>query len=169
MKSRIPCFAGIFSGCTWITSLSFYSHWKVFHVDILVLFQFLFWMRKWIQLLNLTHKPKWLVHNYHLVTYLVMSDSFETPWTVAHQAPLSMGFPGKNTRVDWHFLAQGIFLSQGSNPYLQILCCWAIREDQLVHNLRQSYLHVLKTCVCMCVCVCVSPSVVSDSLRPLWL
>ena len=22
----------------------------------------------------------------------VMSDSFETPWTVAHQAPLSMGF-----------------------------------------------------------------------------
>ena len=23
----------------------------------------------------------------------VMSDSFATPWTVAHQAPLSMGFP----------------------------------------------------------------------------
>ena len=23
----------------------------------------------------------------------VVSDSFETPWTVAHQAPLSMGFP----------------------------------------------------------------------------
>ena len=22
-----------------------------------------------------------------------MSDSFEAPWTVAHQAPLSMGFP----------------------------------------------------------------------------
>ena len=25
----------------------------------------------------------------------VMSDSFATPWTVAHQAPLSMGFPGQ--------------------------------------------------------------------------
>ena len=22
-----------------------------------------------------------------------------TPWTIVHQAPLSMGFPGKNTRV----------------------------------------------------------------------
>ena len=28
---------------------------------------------------------------------------FATSWTVAHQAPLSMGFP-KNTRVGWHFL-----------------------------------------------------------------
>ena len=26
-----------------------------------------------------------------------------TPWTVAHQASLSMGFPGKNTGVDSHF------------------------------------------------------------------
>ena len=26
----------------------------------------------------------------------VLSNSFETPWTVAHQAPLSMGFPGKH-------------------------------------------------------------------------
>ena len=24
-----------------------------------------------------------------------MSDSFVTPWTIAHQAPLSMGFPGQ--------------------------------------------------------------------------
>ena len=26
-------------------------------------------------------------------SHSVMSDSFETPWTAAHQAPLSMGFP----------------------------------------------------------------------------
>ena len=26
-------------------------------------------------------------------SHQVMSDSFETPWTVAHQAPLSMGSP----------------------------------------------------------------------------
>ena len=32
-----------------------------------------------------------------------------TPWTVAHQAPLSMEFPGKNTGVDCCFLLQGIF------------------------------------------------------------
>ena len=34
---------------------------------------------------------------------------FVTPWTVAHQAPLSMGFPGKNTRVGFYALLQGIF------------------------------------------------------------
>ena len=36
-----------------------------------------------------------------------------TPWTVAHQASLSMDFPGKNTGVCCHFLLQGIFLTQG--------------------------------------------------------
>ena len=39
---------------------------------------------------------------------------FETPWTVAHQTPLFMGFPGKNTGVDCHSLLQGIFPTQGS-------------------------------------------------------
>ena len=40
---------------------------------------------------------------------------FATPGTVAHQASLSMDSPGKSTRVDFHFLLQGIFLTQGSN------------------------------------------------------
>ena len=31
-----------------------------------------------------------------------MRDSFETPWTVARQSPLSMGFPSKNTGVGCH-------------------------------------------------------------------
>ena len=44
-----------------------------------------------------------------------MSDS-ATPWTVAHQSPLSTEFPGKNTRVGSHFLLQGIFLTQELNP-----------------------------------------------------
>ena len=35
---------------------------------------------------------------------------FVTPWTVAHQAPLSMDFPGKNVEVGCHFFLQGIFL-----------------------------------------------------------
>ena len=39
-----------------------------------------------------------------------------TPWTVAHQAPLSMGFfQGKNIGMGCHFLLQGIFLTQGLN------------------------------------------------------
>ena len=43
-----------------------------------------------------------------------------TPWTVACQAPLSMGFSGKNTGVGCHFLFQGIFPTQGSNPGLPL-------------------------------------------------
>ena len=39
-----------------------------------------------------------------------------TPWTVAHKAPLSMRFPSKNTGMHCHFLLQGLFLNQGSNP-----------------------------------------------------
>ena len=41
-----------------------------------------------------------------------------TPWTVACQVPLSMGFPGKNTGVGCHFLLQGIFPTQGMNLHL---------------------------------------------------
>ena len=37
----------------------------------------------------------------------VMSDSFVTPWTVAHQAPLSWDFLGKNTGMGRHSLLQG--------------------------------------------------------------
>ena len=63
-------------------------------------------------------------------SHSVVSDSV-TPWTVAHQAPLSMGFPrdfpGKNTGVCSHALLQGIFPTQGSNLGLlhcgQILHC----------------------------------------------
>ena len=43
---------------------------------------------------------------------------FETPWTVAYQAPCPWDFPGNSTGVDRHFLLQGIFLTQGSNPGL---------------------------------------------------
>ena len=39
-----------------------------------------------------------------------------TPWTVAHQAPLSMGI---SRQEYWSILPlQGIFLTQGSNPGL---------------------------------------------------
>ena len=43
---------------------------------------------------------------------------FATPRTVAHQPPLSMEFPGKNTGVGCHRLLQGFILTQGSNPCL---------------------------------------------------
>ena len=40
-----------------------------------------------------------------------------TPWTVVCQAPLCVRF-SKNTGVGCHFLFQGIFPTQGSNPVL---------------------------------------------------
>ena len=43
---------------------------------------------------------------------------FATPRSVALHAPLSWGFPSKNTGVGCHFLLQGIFLTQGSNMCL---------------------------------------------------
>ena len=49
---------------------------------------------------------------------LGVSDCLSTPWTVARQAPLSMGFQGKNTGVGCHFLCQGFFPTQGSKPHL---------------------------------------------------
>ena len=44
------------------------------------------------------------------------SSLFETPWTAAHQAPLSLGSPRHGHWSGCHFLLQGIFLTQGSSP-----------------------------------------------------
>ena len=41
---------------------------------------------------------------------------FATPWTVAHQAPLSVEFSSKNTGVSCHFLLQGNLPDPGIGP-----------------------------------------------------
>ena len=46
-----------------------------------------------------------------------------TPWTAAHQAPLSVGFPRQVTGVGCHFLLQGIFPTQRSNASLSCVSC----------------------------------------------
>ena len=52
---------------------------------------------------------------------------FVTPWTVARQAPLSMGTPSKNTAVRCHSLLQGIFPTKTSNPGL-LYCRWILHH-----------------------------------------
>ena len=47
-----------------------------------------------------------------------MSDSFETPWTVALQAPLSTGFSKREYWSGCHALLQGIFPDPGIEPCL---------------------------------------------------
>ena len=88
-------------------------------------------------------------HIYHtavVLTYLtsgilifarsVVSDSFETPWTVAHQA---QDFPGKSTGVGCHFHLQGIFPTQGSNPNL---LHWQADSSPLIHKAtREALMH----------------------------
>ena len=58
---------------------------------------------------------------------------FATPWTVAHQAPLSMGLPSKNTGVGCHFLLQGIIPTQGSTSCLLHLLHWQADSLPLSH------------------------------------
>ena len=62
-----------------------------------------------------TKKTRLLVKGFESVTHSVVSDS-PTPWTVAHQAPLSMGFSRQEYWSGCHSLLQGISLTQGSNP-----------------------------------------------------
>ena len=47
---------------------------------------------------------------FHLFSCLVMSDSFVTSWTVAHQVPLSMGFPMQEYWMESLFGGGVIFL-----------------------------------------------------------
>ena len=47
-----------------------------------------------------------------------VSDSFLTPWTVAHQAPLSIGFPRQEYWSGLHFLLWKFSPIQGPHPHL---------------------------------------------------
>ena len=61
--------------------------------------------------------------NEAVITFLILFSCSDTqscstlcyPTTVAHQAPLSMGFSRQDIGVGCHFLLQGIFLTQGLN------------------------------------------------------
>ena len=58
---------------------------------------------------------------------------FTTPWIVARQTLCPWSFPGKDTGVGCHFLLQGIFLSQGTNPHLLRLLYWQAGSLPLHH------------------------------------
>ena len=88
-------------------------------------------------------------------SHSVVSDSLPTLWTVAHQAPVSMGFSRlKNTGVGCHALLQEIFPTQGSKPGLppwgQILYQLShqgsplniiVKLTKLGHNIDKYFLH----------------------------
>ena len=89
-------------------------------------------------------------------SHSVVSQLFVTPWAVAHQAPLSMGFPRQETEVGCHFFLQRIFLAQGLNLHL---LNWQVDSLPLSHQgslyFPQASLQgccILYSCVC-----CFSP------------
>ena len=47
-----------------------------------------------------------------------------TPWTVAHKAPLYLGFSRQEYGGSYHVLLQGIFLTQGLNVHLLGFLHW---------------------------------------------
>ena len=74
-----------------------------------------------------------------------------TPWTGAHQAPLSMNSPGKYTGVGSHSLLKGIFLTQGLNLCLthcrQIFYCLSYQGSPY-HHLSPEFFFLLKVTLC---------------------
>ena len=55
---------------------------------------------------------------------------FMTPWALAHQTPPSMELSRQEYWSRFHFLFQGIFLTQGSNPNL---LRWQMHSLALCH------------------------------------
>ena len=66
------------------------------------------------------HSPRTGCHSCWYLVTSVMSD-FVTPWTVARQAPLSMGFPRQESWSGLPFTSPGILPTHGLN--LGLLCC----------------------------------------------
>ena len=58
---------------------------------------------------------------------------FVTLWAIALQAPLSAEFSRENTGVGCHFLLQGTFLTQESNPCVLHLLHWQADSLPLCH------------------------------------
>ena len=79
-------------------------------------------------------------------------------------------FPGKNSGVGCHFLLQGIFPTQGSNPRLLhcrwILYCWATREAPSFT--QYSYFQIHLCCVWM-IQLCISIYMLCISIQYNWI
>ena len=66
---------------------------------------------------------------------------FVTLWTAAYQAPLSMGFPGKNTGVRFHFLLQEIFpRDQTHIPCVSCITGWFFTTEPSQKSHKSPYL-----------------------------
>ena len=88
---------------------------------------------------------------------------FETPWTVAHQAPLSMGFSRQESWRGCHALLHGIFPTQGMTSSLLGLLHWKAgslplvppgKPTQSVQTILTPYQRCQVKCRTSCVFIC---------------
>ena len=104
----------------WINSLSEYSDKDPSQINMILL-----------ALYNLGLK-EFFGHKLHCFSCFSCVQHFATLWTVAHQAPLSMGYSRQEYWESRHTLLQGIFLAQGLNPLLFYLLHWQADSLPLV-------------------------------------
>ena len=79
--------------------------------------------RRGLRITGILHTSKVLFRllHFHKEKIVLVAQSCPTfcyPMDCSLPAPLSMNSPGKHTEVGCHYLLQGIFLTQGSNPGL---------------------------------------------------
>ena len=82
-----------------------------------------------------------------------MADSLRPAWNVAHQAPLSMGFPGQDSWSGLPFPAPGGLPHPGSEPTFPALAAAFFTPESPGKPHLDT---VISICLCVCVCVCVS-------------
>ena len=77
----------------------------------------------WVPVCTCLPSPKFRDREHIYACMLSHVQIFATPWTIAHQTPLFMGFPREEYWSGCHFFLQGIFPTQESNlGLLQKLC-----------------------------------------------
>ena len=69
-----------------------------------------------------------------------MSDSFVTPWTVAYQSPLSMGFPRQEYWNGLPFPSPGIYVKLTTNVLTRVQMC--SKEMVVKNNLDTFRIHL---------------------------
>ena len=74
-----------------------------------------------------------------------MSDSFATPWTVACQAPFSMGFPRQEYWSGWPFPSRG----DGPNPVVELTCSASALAGEFFTTEPPGKARILYIVVCM--------------------
>ena len=87
-----------------------------------------------------------------VLSHFSRAQLFGALWTVARQAPMSMGFSRHNphTEVGCHFLLQQSFPTQGSNLYLLCLLLWQVGSLPLVPRGKTHKHRLVKSGMIIC-------------------